>query len=646
MQKIFRILTRYVVFGLAVLSVLITCVKLIKCENDVGLKTYHVVEPNTQSVMTTETYSAEFLCVGKVMDSLQVEAYTGNGEKGYVSYSIQNEAKDMLLQDRVEVQSMEKEETSGLFIDVSRLDMIQGEFYSLTMDFSETTDLQVVLGNGTLSIRQYFQSAYKTLYILLLIVLLCLSLAWLFFAYKKCFDVKLFVITAMFVGVFTAFIMPPANRDDEYRHFIRSYEGAMKDIDMIQAPLNGNENGLIGTAVGVDEVMAEVPFQINQLRLMDSEYNYNGYGYMQEVNNTLCLDKLIATSKVRDRAERYRVSLAVTGYRSAIYYWPQIIAMKLFTFLGSDCVWLYYIARIGQVIACVLMEALAMKIAPQIKELIWLVAMIPNSVLLQASCNSDGLLIAEITLLVAVVVWMKEQKVDIISRKGIIGVLAYVTLSYHVTVMKLPYVLVCVGTLICLTKDNFKRALEFIKAYKKYVIPTMVCLVVAAIIVLVVSHFELVWHLIYRVVPPSHVNYILANKRYIVTLFEYKWVEMFKQLLSSMNGSNRIPYWFMAGAILLFSKKTQPVWKRIVIAAVFSAMIMVIVLVGYTMTPPDYGSIWGITFRYLMPFVSFGALCLPAGNENTEKVAVQFIPVCVFVMMSQTLMSWMIGWSL
>ena len=138
----------------------------------------------------------------------------------------------------------------------------------------------------------------------------------------------------------------------------------------------------------------------------------------------------------------------------------------------------------------------------------------------------------------------------------------------------------------------------------------------------------------------------MANKRYIVTLFGNKWVEMFKQLLSSMNGSNRIPYWFMAGVILLFSKKTQPVWKRIVIAAVFSAMIMVIVLVGYTMTPPDYGSIWGITFRYLMPFVSFGALCLPAGNENTEKVAVQFIPVCIFVMMSQTLMSWMIGWSL
>ena len=646
MQKKYTLIIKYIIFGLAIISVLVTGGRLLMKVSQTELKTYHVVEPNTEMVVTEGCYEINFLCVGQKMDSLQVEADTGNNESGSVLFELQDNKGKVILSGQEDIQNLKREDKQGLFIDLSTIKMKQGEFYTLSMDFSKTKDLQLILGNGNLSIRQYFMSQYRAWYIVLLIFIFVLSIVWIWYAYKKAFGVKLFVVTALFVGFLAAVTMPPANRDDEYRHFIRSYEGAMKDVEMFHAPLNGNENGLIGTAVGVEEVMAEVPYQINELRLMDTEYNYNGYGYIQEVNNALCLDKLIATSKVKDQEEKYRVSLAVTGYRSDLYYWPQILAMKMFSFLGSDCVWLYYIARIGQVVACVLFEAFAMKIAPKIKELIWLIALIPNTILLQASCNSDGLLIAEIILLVAVVVWMKENKVDILSKKGVLGWTAFLVLSYSIVKMKIPYLFVCIGTLIYLTKDNFKKILCFTKKYKRYVIPAIVILIILAVTASILDGGKFILSYVYWLVPKTHVDYMIANPKYILALFSNKWLEMTGQLYGEMKGCNRFPYTLMIVLVLLFMKKSQPLWKRFGIAVVFGAMIMVIVLVGYTMTPPDYGYIWGITYRYLLPFVSFGALCLPSGNEKTEKIAVQFVPLCIFVMMSQTLMSWLVGWSI
>lgn len=642
-SKIAHIALKYIVLGLALISVLFTTVKLVKRAGDNEIKSYHVTESYVEQVETKESYCIDFQCVGKVMDSLQIEAGAHCGENGVVSYEIRDALGDILTSESVEIQSLEREDKEGLFIDVSKLDLQQGQFYSLCMDFSEVNGFRLVLGSGKLSIRQYFYSPYQRWYMLLIVALFVLACIWLWFAYKKQMDYKLFAMTLLFVGVVTAFAMPPANRDDEYRHFLRSYEEAMDDIEMIHEVPDGNENGIFGFAAGGVEPMVEVPYQIDQLRLMDSENNYNGHGYMQEVNNWLCLDKLIATSKVEETPERYRVSLNATGYRSAICYWPQILAMKLCSFLGSSCVWLYYIARIGQVIACVMLEALAIKIAPSIKPLIWLVAFIPNTILLQASCNSDGLLIAEIILLVAVVVWMKEKQIDIVSLKGVVGLVSFLMLSYSVVKMKVPYAIICLGAMIYLTKDNFGKALRFCKQYKRLVVSGL--LGIFAMVVLGMFVFnDRVWELLYGFVPKAHVDFITANPDYIKTLFYDKWKEMIRQLYRSMKGSNRIPYPLMVVVLLLFMKKEQPIWKRGMFLFVSSIMTMVIVLVGYTLTPPDYGMIWGITFRYLLPFVSFVALCLPAGNENTQRIATSLVPLCIFVMVSQTLMSWLIGW--
>lgn len=646
MQKKNKLLIQCVMLAIAVLTVLLCCCQYIKkvCKSDI--ETYHVVEQNLQNINSKDCFTTDFLCVSDEMVSLQIEADTGIGEEGLVLYDIRNNDGESIISDKLSVEVLERDNEKGIFIDVSDVDLKQGEIYTLIIDLSETDNFNITIGNGKMSIRQFFHKGYKAWYILFLILVFCLAVVWLWFAYKRNFGVKLFLITSLFVGIVVVFVMPPANRDDEYRHFIRSYAGAMKDIEIFKAPLNGTENGLIGTAVGDYELMAEVPYQINELRLMDKESNYNGYGYLQEINTSLCLEKLIATSKAKETGERYRVSQAATGFRSSVYYWPQIIAMKIFSFLGSDNVWLFYISRIGQLLVCILLEALAMMIAPKLKSLIWLVAFIPNIVLLRASCNCDGLLISEMILLLAVVVWMKEGKIDICSVKGGLGIFVYLLLLYNIVVMKLPYAIICIVMLIYLTRDNFAKVLSFIDKYKKYVIPAFCAVLLLLIVWLLSTGGAVIGNIIYRFVPKTHVDYITDNPGYIFKLFVNKWIEMIIQLYHGMKGGNFFPYPILLVGILLFTKKLMPLWKRFIIAIVSGIMVMVIVLVGYTMTPPDFGYIWGITYRYLLPFAGFGALCLPSGNETTEKTAEKLIPLCLFVMMSKTLMSWLIGWNI
>ena len=153
-------------------------------------------------------------------------------------------------------------------------------------------------------------------------------------------------------------------------------------------------------------------------------------------------------------------------------------------------------------------------------------------------------------------------------------------------------------------------------------------------------------HKVYSVISKEHIIYILQNKRYIYGLFTAKWVEMIKQLFVAMCGYNYIPYPIMVIGILLLMKKNQSIIKKVGFATLFAVMVMAIVLVGYTLTPPDYGVIWGITFRYILPFVIIAALCLPMGTDATDRVGKKLVPISIYVTTGTSLITWLVQWSI
>lgn len=640
-QKNYKFIIKYALMLVAIFFVIKTGIQMIQYVLNRDLRSYHVVEAVTETISTNETYTTEFLCVGKEMDSIQVEALIAEDTTGYISYQIFDADGVIVKEDMSDVYELCRE-GNGLYIDLKDETLIQGEYYTIKMDFSKVQNIQIVLGSGNLSIRQLFEPQYTEIAIIGIIAFIVVAVFWMFYVDKNGYGAKVFLITSLVVGIIIALLMPPCSRDDEYRHFIRAYTGAVDYADVeLRAP-TGNEAGIIS---GAQEYIASVPYQINELRLLDYEANRNGFGYHQEVNYQLCIDKLMATLKA-DNNDVYYVSCAATATRSDIYYWPQILAMQIASLFGIADLLLYYVARIGQVAACVMMEALAIKIAPRLKEIIWLLAFIPNAFLLKASCNCDGLMISEIILLVAIAVWFKESKTDIFSPKGAVGVLSYAVLTYSIMSMKIPYILVCIGMLIYLGRDNFNKLVDFVKAHKKPVLIVVVIGIVIVALTIGLMDKTIILNLIYSFLPEWHLTFILDNPGYIMHLFVNKWFEMIPNLYAGMNGASIISYPIAIVVLIAMLKRTQPLWKRFIYALLFAVMIMVIVLVGYTLTPPDYGVIWGITYRYLFPFVIVGALCLPSGNEKTEAVAQKLIPICIFLTTSSTLLNWLVGGSI
>lgn len=631
-----------ILFIFAMISVGIICTQSINKVLDAGTKTYYVQERDMESVEAEGTYEKTFLCVGKKMQQLQIEVSATKNTKGNVFYKIVDSKNETVLENTCEIEKLLTTDLEGIYIDVSDIGLIQGERYVLTMNFQKVECLEVILGDGNLSIRQYFDFSYKKQYVVAIVVCAVVVTAWFFWICKKELNSKYFFCTALFVGMLVACITPPANRDDEYRHFIKAYTEAIDDAYIEEKEADGTENGMI-RAYGP---VATVPYVINEIRLMDYEGNSNGYGYLQEVNLGLCLDKLIATIKAKPINTEFKVGAEATADRGREYYWPQILAMKIGGALGAGDMFLYYIARFGQVLVCAVMGAIAIWIAPKLRMMIWLLFFVPNVLLLTASCNCDGLLISEIMLLVAIVVWLKEEKISILSKQGAIGIIAYTILTYNIVVMKIPYVIICVGLLLYLGKENISQIIEFLREQKKSILTIGCITLLMTFGAVVFLNKEQILDKVYSVMPREHIDYILQNKRYICGLFTAKWVEMIKQLFVAMCGYNYIPYPIMVGGILLLMKKNQSIIKKLGFAFLFAIMVMAIVLVGYTLTPPDYGVIWGITFRYILPFVIIGALCLPIGTEATEKIGEKLVPISVYVITGTSLITWLVQWSI
>ncbi len=632
----------YVIAALAVVSVLIAGVKGIIEVQNTGVLTYNVQEQHVGPVEAKGIFSHDFLCVGSETVALHVDGAIDETTKGSVGYEIMDSNGQVVISGKEDIQNIRHDVYGGVWLDVYGKGLIQGERYTLTLDFSEMENMQIYVGQDHICIRQFYNFTHKALYTGIIIGIMILSVVWLVLVYKKGYGPVMYVATTLVVGVFLIIAMPAVSRDDEYRHFLRGYMD-VTGIQSVYEKATGGESGLIGTQPN-GENMLDVPYEINEIRLLGYEDNFNGYGYVQEQNQFFNLDKLIAELKAEPLDTTHRVAATGVVMKGSGSYLPQIVAMKVASVLGVREILFIYVARFGQLLACILMELLAMKLAPKMKEMIWLLAFIPNAFLLKASCNPDGLMISIIILLAAIFVWMKDNKVDVLSLKAIPAWMLYLVLIYFVFIMKVPYMIIAVGLFLYLGKDNVAKAWNWIKNHKKATVGIGVG-VVAAAAAAVVALKDTLLQLLYFFLPINYINYIAEHPLEIGKLFVGKWIEMFINLYSGMKGENLLPYPILVVAILMMLKKQQPVIKRVWFAFLFGFMIMVIVLVGYTLTPPDYGQIWGIGYRYLLPFMVVGTLCLPAGNEKTEKIAVQIMPLAIFVTMTVTIITWFVGWS-
>lgn len=651
LQNNYKKIVPYLLVICAAVSVIVTGISAIQKIRKTDICTYHVQKQYISQVAVEdipmkECFVHEFICVGNSMESLQVECIIPEEAGGTVGYTIEQSDGTPIADGHVDIASQKRIEPvgdyDGVWIDVSDMHLVQGERYVLTMDFSQTEHVQMIMEGSAISVRQLFHYEYANLYTAGILLLMAAALVWLYVVLKKGYGTKTYFVTSLVVGLLVIFLMPPVSQDDEYRHFLRAYMDVAGLEAVVEIP-TGGESGLIGTQP-TGEHMIDVPFEIDEIRKLGYEDNFDGYGYNAEQNLFLCMERLVALCKAEPIDSTHRVAVTGVIFKDNTSYWPMIFSMDVAKAFGVRDLFLFYAARFGQLLICLIMEVLAMKLAPKLKEMIWLLAFIPNAFLLKASCNPDGLLTSEIMLLAAIIVWMKEKKLDILSPKALAGWVGYLALTYSIMKMKLPYILLAAGLLLYLGQENVAKIWNWIKTHKKQSAGILIGVLGLGTVGCVLLKDALLGAL-YQFLPLAYIQYIAAHPFAILKLFAGKWVWMWINLYSGMKGRNLLPYAILVFVICMLLKKEQPVIKRAWFALLFAVMVLVIVLVGYTLTPPDYGTIWGIGYRYLLPFMIVGTLCLPAGNEKTHAVAVKLVPLAAFVTMTSTIITYFVGWS-
>lgn len=612
----------------------------VKNINEQKEKTYFVNEEGTTyENVYDDCIESEFVAISDKLISLEFEIQNITKNNGIITYKIKKNKEDT-KETNVKIEDVLSSDKKAIVLDVSKYNLKQGQKYILETRFTDC-DMEIAEYNNQICIKQNYTFDYKMIYYVILIMILLFFVISLYCIMKYGLMNKTFVVLSLYIGVLAILIMPPASRDDEYRHFLRAYSLSEGKFVIQPSEPTGEEKGNFAFEDGKSYFLS-VPKKINDLRLLDFDFNYNNRSYYAEVNQKLCINQLQIILKEKDVDNYSKVSLVATAGRGIIYYWPQTLLIWIGKLLKIDSAILFYLSRLGQLLICTIIGWLSLTLADKIRHIIWLVWFVPNIILLRSSCNTDGLLMALLILYMALIVCFEDKDVQLLNdKKGIVRSILLSILALYIVILKPPYLIYCIFLLILFRKKNFENIIYRVKNnQKKYF-----AIIGGGIVIIFGSAFlgkNIILNMLYKILPKEHIQYMLENPKSITTLFFDKWIQQIAEVFQSLNGSFVIPYALIIVISLLFIQKNCKIWKKIVLLVGFGAVVMGMVLVGYTLTPPDYGQIWGITYRYLLPAIPLIALALPCGNEKTQKYCVNLYPLYMCGMLTCTAITWLV----
>lgn len=530
------------------------------------------------------------------------------------------------------------DEEERVSLDVSEAFFERGREYTLVTYVNASVPIVFTFDRVGIVNTQVFENDWKNvqyglLVLLNVIVLLALFAVILIFdhakdpsrAYAWCF---LFFFLA--IGIFSRLSNAPFSREDEFRHFARVYDLSLGGTAGYWGVPSENTFGNVSRAEDGKAALIKIPADISELRLMSKCGNYLDCFYHSEVNPDFSMAKLFLHLEKPEKTGMVEVSeCAVTG-KSYDCYFGQILMVRLAELLGLRSCYYYYLACFGQLLTVSIILFFALRLLGNKQEIIWLCGFISPFVMMSASCNPDGLMIAEMILGLSIVCHFRMTGKSLLGLRETPLVLLYVLLAFLVLHVKPPYGLVCLAFVFLFKKENFEFLVKNCdKAqWKKrmlWIVGTLVILFGLFIFyVFGIRKGEPVLSLVHIFVSQEHLDYMLANPEYIAHLFYDKFRVLLYETKDCMAGSYFVPYYFFIFAVLVFSKKELSVGAKLWLSVVTVWLILMIVLAGYTMTPPDYGQIWGVTWRYILPIVPVAAYIFPFGNEKTDAV-VQYL---------------------
>ena len=526
---------------------------------------------------------------------------------------------------------------------ISQFNLLANQKYYATLETDPKTSIELCcLSDGTPWNKQIYHSNYNSIYYLILAFIDIVEIICFILILKRGLHTKIFFIISTLSGIIESILIAPASQPDEYRHFIRAYEISQGRLTTNYQPYTddiiGNTNWL---TVGV-VALAEIPEELNQIRLLDTSHNFNEKSYDAEVNHNVSLDKMINILEQDTDGTTAKVSQVAVETLSPLSYIPQVLLILIGKFLGMRPFLLYYMARLGNVIVCTCLACICLQLVPQYKAGVWAIFFMPHACILRSSCSPDGLILTLTMLTISFIIYLKENKLPLYTIKHISILLC---LSFYIAMMKLPYMLI-IATLIILDKNNFKTPKYcFIKTSALAII--IICLsylfyfLMGTIRLLEINSKLLDGQQINTqpLLSANHIQYVINHIPEVAVMFGKEMLKIFDMYIYAVNGW-RYPfgatYWLLLLVTLLVSNKICEWSKKTLIFLLYAAIWLVVLIVGFAWLPPDIGYIWGINGRYMLPMVPVLLTALPFGNEKTSKISEALrIPLVFFTLMNQ-----------
>lgn len=622
----------------SVVLILMTDIKLIQYVESFHVSNYIVVPKYTSEVIIeNKQYEFEFESVGKEMLYLEAAGACEEDCIGKVSYQLLDDSDSVIFESGYRnVEEVRNIDSNRWHFDISGAPLEHGKTYLFTVKFELNGEayIQTDAQNGRLVMAQYFYFNYQWLLITLIIVLNILFAGFMIWFLKEGLTNRLFVVVAITTGLAFALLTPPASQDDEYRHFVRAYDIAQGNLHAELYEPVGNEKGMTIPLGNNQLALVEVPEEINTIRLLATG-NIDDNSYQSEVNNNLSVNKIMGILSNPEQEGTQRVSDIVCIYKGLWDYWPQTLFIVIGRLLHIRSLLIYYLARIGQMLACVLLAWLALKLVPEYKNLIWLSYFVPNEMILRSSNNPDGLMFAECLLLLAIILHMRKNRIKVLSLPW---TPIFLLLLFSVFKMKAPYAIMCAGFVLLLKQDNFRIKI-------RYIISTCLIVVVIGLMGLILTGniIPFVLKMAQGYLPEEHVHYAIENFQTVIPMWLLKMKDLSIETLHAMKGQFYIPYLLVFVVALAFCMRREKMWEKAYGCVLIIGMLFMIVLAGYSMSLPYLGKIIGISYRYMLPVIPVLAYILPMGNKNSEMIVEKIYPIYLFPIVLGNLLQSFIG---
>ena len=281
---------------------------------------------------------------------------------------------------------------------------------------------------GTLAINEYYFATSRVLkfnVIALGLSVLIIGLSLFIYTRKNITPEKLFLYTVPFICLLFLIIMPMYRGHDENRHMLRIYEIS---------------EGHLLTEVHDNAVGTPLPKVV-----IDGTGKY----WREEMTYNDILD--LKDTKI-DYSDKKITNMDTVAIYSPIQYIPQAIGMVFSRLISDNLLSMLYVSRLFNLIVCIILLYLSIKLIPFGKLLVYLIAILPLSIEAFSTMSPDGITISLSILLIAYILNIIFKKDKVVQKKDVIIISI---MSVIIALCKIVYVPL-VAAILLIPSSKFK----------------------------------------------------------------------------------------------------------------------------------------------------------------------------------------------